>query len=172
MDRHAKKLTRSALLTALGCALLYVSSVVPSGRVAIVAVSGLLTAAALIHCGIFYSFAVFAITAALSAVIIPVKSCAVLYAVFLGYYPIAKSLFERLKSRTLEWAAKLVLFNAALTGLWLLGQRVLLQGDMPDLFEKYIALAYILMNVVFIIYDFGISKLIAFYIIRVSKHID
>jgi len=43
---------------------------------------------------------------------------------------------------------------------------------MPDLFEKYIALAYILMNVVFIIYDFGISKLIAFYIIRVSKHID
>ena len=136
MDRHAKKLTRSALLTALGCALLYVSSVVPSGRVAIVAVSGLLTAAALIHCGIFYSFAVFAITAALSAVIIPVKSCAVLYAVFLGYYPIAKSLFERLKSRTLEWAAKLVLFNAALTGLWLLGQRVL-QDELCRPFKRH-----------------------------------
>ncbi|MGI5935261.1 MAG: hypothetical protein ACOX7I_00405 [Oscillospiraceae bacterium] len=172
MDKSTRRLTRSALLTALGCALLYVSSVVPSGRIAIVAVSGLLTAVALIHCGIYHSVAVFAITAALSAVIIPLKSCAILYAVFLGYYPIAKSLFERLKSRALEWVAKLALFNAALTGLWILGQSVFLPGEIPDFFEKYLFLAYILMNAAFVIYDLGISKLIAFYIIRVSKHID
>ncbi|HHU23155.1 MAG TPA: hypothetical protein GXZ52_07070 [Clostridiales bacterium] len=172
MNRPTRRLTRSALLAALGCALLYISAVIPSGRIALVAVSGLLTAAALIHCGIFHSIAVFATTAVLSAAIIPLKSCAVLYAVFLGYYPIAKSLFERLKSRVLEWVCKLALFNGALTCLWILGRSVFLPGEVPGFFEKYIILAYILMNLVFIVYDLGISKLISFYIIRISKHID
>ena len=69
-------------------------SVVPSGRIAIRAASGFLRRYPL---RIYHSVAVFVITAALSAVIIPLKSCADIYAVFLGL-PYCQEPFERLKA--------------------------------------------------------------------------
>ena len=63
MGNGTKILARAALIAALGCVILYISAVIPTGRIALIAIAGMLTAAAVIHCGTGAAFAVFAVTA-------------------------------------------------------------------------------------------------------------
>ena len=169
MSTSVKTLARCALFTALGVALNYLASVLPVASLAVVAVAGLLTAATVIHAGLPRAFAVFAVTAALSLLLAGDKSAPLLYAAFLGYYPALKSFLERrLRPHLLCWAVKLLLFNAAFAALYLLASQILLSQLNTRL--PWLAIQG-LGNLVFVIYDIGLSRLIGFYIRRISTHI-
>lgn len=169
MNKSLNQLTRCALLTALGAALLYVSSMVPSGRLAVVAIAGLLTAAAVIHCGLWRGFAVYGATTLLALLIVPDKGNVLMYGAFLGCYPALKSLLERRCRPMVEWAAKLLVFNAVFALMWILARSVLL-ADFPE-FKLGWLLFQLAGNVVFVIYDRGLTGLITFYINSISKRI-
>lgn len=168
MDKRTRKVTLSAALAALTVLFLYLASVFPTGQLAIIAVASLFTVAAVIEAGIRTAIIVFAGCSLLGFVIVPDKPLLLLYVLFFGYYPIIKSLFEKLKSRILEWALKLVVFNAALSVIWLFFRSLLFEA-------KYLGfnmiLVYLAANVVFVIYDIGLSRLIGFYMDRISKHL-
>lgn len=169
MSKSVRILTRCALLTALGVVLNYLSSVLPAASIAIVAVAGLLTAAAVIHAGLLYAFAVFFVTAALSLLLTPDKSGALLYTVFLGYYPALKSLLERkVRPAVPCWIIKLLLFNGIFALIGALGAGILFPGSgtaAPWIVIQGVG------NIVFVVYDIGLSRLISFYIRRVSIHV-
>lgn len=173
MKNDTRLLARAALLAALATALMYVSAVIPSARVAVVAIAGLMSCAAVISCGAGWAWGVFAVTAALSLLILPLKSCAVIYAAFLGWYPIAKSFIERrIRSAAAQWTIKLLLFNAALTALLILAKWALLDGGFPENIHGWmIAGAYVVLNAVFFIYDVLITRLAPVYIDRVAGKI-
>ena len=168
MGLRAKLLARCALLAALGTVLVYLASVLPSGRLALVAVAGLVSAAVVIHCGGKSAAAVFAVSAVLSLLLSPDKGNALLYAAFLGYYPALKSLIEHLHNRVFCWAVKLVLFNAVFALLWFLAQSLLLGGMEVKL---PLWLLWPGANVVFVLYDVGLSRLIGVYIRRFAGKI-
>lgn len=168
MNDSIKKLTRSALITALGFALLYAASLLPTGRIALAAVAGLLTAVIMISCGVYYSAAVFAATAILGLLILPVKSPAILYVVFLGYYPIIKSFLERIKKPVFRWILKLLIFNIVFALVWLLAKELI--AVEAELQTAVWALAVAAGNAVFIAYDICVSRLIHYYILRFSKY--
>lgn len=168
MNDSIKKLARSALITALGFALLYAASFIPTGRMALAAVAGLLTAVILISCGTYYSAAVFAATAVLGLLILPIKSPAVIYTVFLGYYPILKSYLERIKRPLIKWILKLLIFNVVFAAVWLLAKD-LIAVDAQILTTVWVA-AQAAGNAVFIAYDILVSRLIHYYILRFAKY--
>ena len=163
MGVHTKRLARCAVLTALGTVLVYLASMLPSGRLALVAVAGLVGAAAVIHCGGKAAAGVFVVSALLSFLLSPDKGNALMYAAFLGYYPALKSLIERLRSLVAVWAVKLVLANGVFALLWFLARAVLLDGTEIQL---PLWLFWIGLNVVFVIYDIGLSRLIYVYVRR------
>ncbi len=170
MKEGTKILSRAALLTALGAALLYVAAILPTGQLAVVAVAGLLTAAALIHCGLGWSVGVFVATALLGFLIAPQKVCPLLYAAFLGYYPIAKSLLERIRNLAVCWVGKLVLFNVVFCLLWLLAREMIFTE--LDISGAWIwPVTELLATAVFVVYDIGISRGLSYYISRISKHV-
>ena len=168
MNTSIKKLTRSALAVALGFVVLYISSLIPTGRIALAAIAGLLSAAILMSCGAYYSFAVFIVTAGLGLLILPQKSPAILYAVFLGYYPIIKSYLERIRKTALEWIIKLIIFNIVFLAIWLLSKELITveAALLPGVWAAFQAAG----NIVFVMYDIILSKLIHFYIIRFAKY--
>ena len=103
----------------------------------------------------------------LTVFITPNKEAAMLFIVFLGYYPIAKSSIEHLKNHIAEWAVKLLLFNAACVAgyaviIRLFGMTELLQ-DMSMGFAWGIYVFWALANVTFVIYDFALTRLIYLY---------
>lgn len=166
--RALRLLTTSAMLIALGVVLLLLGSFL-----------GILDLTAAALCGIFtlfcyremppaYGFAVFAATAALSLLLLPQKTPAILYAVFAGYYPLLKFRLERLPA-PLAWILKLLLFNAAVTAFLLLSVYVL--GTPPEAWWITLVL-YLLGNPAFVLYDILLGRALALYEWRMRPRIE
>lgn len=167
MKTKTKKLTIAAMLAALQLVLLYIGTISPSSKLALTAVAGIINAAVLIECGVSSSVLSFVAVSALGAVILPQKSIALLYIAFFGYYPLVKSAAEHIRNRAVEWVSKLAVFNLACVICW----AALRFGFITDISLPNVALAllWLGLNVVFVIYDIGLTKLIALYIQRIHK---
>ena len=166
MNNKTRTITLSALFSALCVVSLYIASVLPTGQLGITALASLFVAAAVVETGLGSGVSVFIISSALSVLMVPVKTAPFLYVMFFGYYPVVKNLVERIGRVALQWLAKLIIFNASLT---------LAFFTLKELFIAFTsrsygnALLYIAGNAVFILFDFGYSKVILFYMERIHK---
>ena len=157
------------VLAALSLVLLLLAAVSPTGRMGIVAVAGLVNAAAVVSGGLHAGCVCWAVAGILGLILSPDKGNVLLYLAFFGLYPMVKSLIEQLRKAPLEWLFKLAFFNAVLTLCWFVLRDVLLTG-LPAVFERLWVL-YVGGNVVFLIYDYGFSKLAMIYAARIDKAI-
>ena len=165
MDRKTRVITLSALFSALSVIFLYIASVWPTGRFGLVALSSLFVAAAVCDAGILPSVYVFIVSSALGMLLLPDKSAPLLYILFFGYYPVLKSLIERLEKVVIQWVLKLIVFNIALI-IILFFLRTLILGNSLNYPTPVL---YAGGNIIFIVFDYGFSKVMRFYNERVSK---
>ncbi len=165
MKASTKRLTRLAILAAIGVVLLLLGSVLPAGRLALVAVSSLPVCIALMMYGIKWSLGLFALTCLLGALLFP-GAAVIMYTAFFGYYPIAKSLFERMHSAAAGWVCKFALYTFAFVIYWLLAKALFTftGGEL----SWYIL--YPLGAVVFFLYDLAYSSLIRYYIVKIARY--
>ncbi len=165
MNDSVKRLARLAILAAIGVALLLLASVLPAGRLALVAVSSLPVCITLMCYGVKWSVGLFAVTALLGALLYP-GAAAIMYTAFFGFYPIAKSLFERIHSVAGCWACKLALYTFAFAIYWALA-RALFTFTGKEL--SWFVL-YPLGAAVFFLYDRAYSSLIRYYLVKLSRY--
>ena len=165
MKDTTKRLARLAILIALGVVFLLLGSVLPAGRLALVAVSSLPVCVALMMYGLKWSLGVFALTAALGALLFP-GAGVIMYTAFFGYYPIAKSLFERIHNQIAGWVCKFALYSVAFLVYWLLARAIFTftGGEL----SWYVL--YPLGAVVFLLYDVAYSSVIRFYIVKIARY--
>ena len=168
MGKNTRKLTLSALFSALGVVTLYVASVWPTGQIGLTAVASLFVAAAVIESGIVSGISVFAVTSLIAFLIVPNRVPPILYVLFLGFYPILKSLLEKRGHIILQTIGKLVVFNASFAVAWFLLREILFDSEIFDFDAVFL---FIGGSVVFLLFDYGFTKLIWFYINRISKRI-
>lgn len=165
--KKAFKISFGGISVALGLVSMMLTGLFPFADYALPAISGLLTAAVLIELGTKHAVIVYTATAALAVLFVPVKESAVLYLMFFGYYGIIKALLEKLKSRALEWALKFAVFNAAVVLAYLGMIYIVGLSGLADEFAEYGKYALYAFwggaNVVFLIYDFAFSSIIAYY---------
>lgn len=163
----AAKIAYPALLGALSLIFVYLGSIAPSGKWGLIAVGGLFPAAAVISIGLKSGFLCWAGVSILAIIFIPDKFSALLYCALFGLYPMVKSLVERLRRSALGYVLKLVFFNLAFSLVYIIMREAVL-GSLPSALNVG-WLIYLIGNVVFLIYDFGFSKLISFYIARIGR---
>lgn len=154
------------VMAAGSMALLWLACVVPSGRTGLTAAAGLFPAAATLYAGRTAGYLCWAAASLLGLILLPDKGVALLFAAFLGIYPVVKGRLETLERRTVEWGVKLSWFELTLTLFWfvfeeLFGRPEWLAGGAP--------LLYGLGSVVFVIYDIGLSRLITLLRARLSR---
>ena len=147
-------------MIALSCVSLCFGSVLPTGQLGFAALAALFGAAAVLETGLKVG------SLALSLLISSNKAPAILYGLFFGYYPLMKSFAERRKSRVIEWVVKMAVMNAALTVIVLLFRGLVF--DIQSLTDSLV-LVYIAANVIFVIFDIGVTKVVGFYISNVKK---
>lgn len=165
---NTKKLTFSALLAAISVILLMISGIAPSGKLAVAAVAALLPAAAVISCGSGWGLGCYAVAAILSLILVPGKGTAVIFTVLFGPYSILKCLVERTDKLILKWIIKLIVCNGLLAILYFGFSSVFI--DVIQVVSIPLPLIIICVNVVFIVYDLGFTKLISFYCARLGKN--
>lgn len=164
----AVKVAYPAILGALAVILVYAASMVPTGQWGVVALAGLLPGLAVISVGMRAGFLCWAGASILSLLLAPDKFCALLFTALFGLYPMVKSAAEKPRKRFLEYTVKLLFFNAVFTGLYLTMMGALVASLPAPLGDSLWAL-YPAANIVFVLYDYGFSKLIAVYISRVQR---
>ena len=159
------KLTLGAMMCALSVVILYLGSTIEVLDLSMAAIASLLCIVTVIEVGGPYPWVVFSVTAVLSLLLLPQKTPALFYTAFLGYYPLIKEKLEALK-KGISYALKLIIFNVALAVsailfFYLFAPEILLK-------TPFIIAGVILLNAVFIIYDIALTRLITFYIYRIS----
>ena len=156
-----KSLTRSGLTAALSLALLFAACALPSAKISLIAVSGVLLSFLRISCGLRWAAGCFAAVTLLAAFVLPQKLMGILYALFFGYYPFVKPTLERAKSPVLRWMLKLLIFWAALSAACFLASAVM---TAEPLTSALIIPMFLGGTIVFVIYDFALTRLILYYL--------
>jgi len=155
------KIALTAIFTAFSVVLLYLAAVLPTGRMGLCAAASLFGVAAVIEAGAAAGAAVYAGALLLGFLLLPEKSALLLYGCFFGYYPVMKLFAERLRNRLLEWCVKLAVLNAALTLLLFVFSATVF--DFSFLGGRR-WLLYPFCSVLFVLFDLGVSGVIAFYL--------
>jgi len=161
--KSTKKITLCGLVAALTVVVM-LTSYFPYLTYAIPALAGLFMIVPLIECGVSWSFGTYIASAAIVFITGEMES-KILYVMFLGYYPILKSLIEKINKQAVEWLIKLVCFNVATIAFYYVST-ILFSVSFDDFGEwgKYGALIFLaLCNVVFVLYDIGISRVASYY---------
>lgn len=96
-----------------------------------------------------------------------------LYICLVGFYPILKALFEKLPSRILEYLLKIVCLNVAVFLIYLASTFVfgISFDDMGQIGEYGAIVLIAAANIAFLAYDFCLTTMAQFYIIRIHKSV-
>ena len=166
-----KKVALGGIITALSVMCMYLSAVVPTGKLTLWAISSMFTLAMVIEFGPGAALVTYAATTVLSFFIVPNPIVIIPYAIFFGYYGIIKYYIEKLHHLVWEWVIKILFFNVFLGLLYL---AVLYLPEFRRLVEnaniRYAMwVTIVLAEIAFIVYDYGYSLMVGYYRNRLRK---
>lgn len=163
----AVRVVYPAIFGALALVLLYLGTMVPTGTWGIAAVAGIMPVFAVLSSGLASGFLCWAGVTLLAFLLLPDKFLALLFGALFGLYPVLKGVIERLRKLPMEYPLKLAFFNASLTVIFLTMKASVL-ASLPTALSV-VWILYLVGNVVFLVYDFGLSRLISFFMARLGR---
>lgn len=166
MKENSKALAYGAVSAALGTVILYLGSVLPSARLALLCISSLGVVLMALRFDVRRALAVYAVTAALALLVLPGKAMALAYALLPGWYPLIKLRLERLKTPAARYAAKFLAANVVLLpAVLLLGRSYFAAMPLP-LWQILVA-----GEAVFLVYDYALTQIILLYMRKIAGRI-
>lgn len=166
--RQSIKVAFSSMAVALGAVCMFFTGVIPVGTYAIPAISGAILVPVVMEIGAGWAWAAYCALSVLSLLTAADREAAFCFVLFFGCYPILKANIEKLRLRPLQLALKLAAFNAAAVLEFYLSVKLL---SIPAESFQFLGVSgpWLLLasgNIVFLLYDYTLSLLIAAYIRR------
>lgn len=161
MKSKTKKLTVASMTCALSVVLMLLGSIFEVMDLSCAAICSALIAFSILELGGAYPVLVYCATTLLGILLLPNKLPALYYALFFGWYPIAKLPLERLRG-AVSLILKLMLCAISLTA-------ILLASTLFAPAEELICMSipvYVLCLAVFLIYDVALSRITVAYLVR------
>lgn len=156
--RSTTRIAFNALMAGVCLLLLFLGGLLPTLRLALAALAGLPVAFSVVRFGRAAGAVVFAATALMALFLLPNKGTAIAFALAFGHYPILKSLLETKTRGLLEWALKLLLCNLVFAAVLLFFRAFFLAE--VTLTPPLMAGGFLAGNIVFVLYDLGLSRLL------------
>ena len=157
----------SAVLSALSVAAIYIASFTPLD-LTVIALTSLGVFFAVIELGGKYPLLIYAVTGILVMLLLPDKSTALVYVMVVGWYPMAKVVFERYHF-AVAWILKMSAFNTAMLLAIVVTTYILGITDDDTLALKIATL--LLANLTFVMCDILATKLIQIYIVKIRPRL-
>ena len=166
--RKTLPLTLSAMLVALGTVLFWLAGMIEMLDLTVAAIVALFVFFAHRELPRGYAYMIYAATALLSLLLMPAKFSPMVYAVFVGWYPIAKYHLDHLP-RLLSWVLKLLIFNVILVAL--LVASVVFFG-LPNEGTVIYLITLAAGNLSFVLYDLLLNRLLILYAARLRARVN
>ena len=155
------------MAAALCVALMLLGAVIPVLMFVAPAVASLVIATVCIECGKSMAFTAYGAVSLLSVLFVPDKEVALTFVFLLGYYPLVKPYFDRIRPAVLRWAAKLALCNGAILAMYGLILLLVPAGSIAQEWKTtalVVSLSTLAMgNTAFLLYDRAIHNLLQVY---------
>ena len=161
------------MLVALGVIFLGIGAIVDVLDISMAVIASLCVIIAIIEYGKGTPWMVYAAISVLSFLLLPSKLPSIFFALFFGFYPILKEKLER-KNPIIRWVLKEIIFNICLVAIMLIYFLLFFQGlnlNVPLSLPWVIAIAVILCEGIFILYDIALTKMIVFYVIKLRNRL-
>ena len=163
--KQVKYITVSAMLCALSIIILMLGSFIEVLDVSVAVIASFFCIYAVIEMGGAYPWMIWAATSILSLLLLPLKTPALFYACFAGYYPILKEKLEKYPNR-IAIPIKLVVFHVALAVMYGVMKLFLPAALEGTEFNWVLIGLYAASVVVFVVYDYALTKIISLYLFR------
>ncbi len=154
--KQTRCLALCGVFAGLILALMWMGSLIPSMEYALPAAASMLILLLVLQLNSYWALGVYAATAALSLLLLPNKSAALLYFMFFGFYPAVKSMLERRLPAWLAWICKFIIFNVTIIAAYYFATKVFAidLDDFGEIFGRYAkAILLVAGNLAFWIYD-------------------
>lgn len=128
--------------------------------------AGVLLIIIMLEVGYGWAFGTYTAISLLALFLLSDKEAAVMFILFFGYYPMLRALFEKkIKFKTLRYVLELIIYNICIAASVLICIYVFAinYDDFGELGKIGFIAVIIMMNVIFILYDFLLSKLVLAY---------
>ena len=152
-------MAKGGIITALGVILIYLSSIVPTSKLYLLSIASALIPFSIITLNIKSALLIYAATSILSLLLRGITGTVIIYIVFLGLYGFVKYYVERLRKTFIEIILKLFYFNLSILLIFTIYKFVLFSTPTIKL-PLYAVL--IIMQLIFIIYDYALTAFIAY----------
>ncbi|MEG0912740.1 MAG: hypothetical protein RSD35_09595 [Oscillospiraceae bacterium] len=175
MHRNTYKIALGGLVSAAAVAIMFFGSILPFATFISPAVASFSVLYFCIEYNRRTALLVYAVIGLLSMLLAPDKEQALLFVFLLGYYPIAKSLIEKLHSKVLAWVLKIVLCDTTMLALYYIITQVFVIEAVRDELADYTAVLLIVMiilgNFTFAIFDLAMTRLSVYYEVKIRPRI-
>lgn len=171
--KSSYKVALGGVVGALSIAMMFLTGIIPVGTYAFPCFAGILLTAVVIEINYVAAVSVFISVSILSFLISGDKEACLYYAFFFGFYPIIKSLIERIKSYAVQWIIKISIFNMCMVAIFCLGLFVFsIPKESFNIFGIYLPWVFLIVgNIFFVFYDFCVSKLVTVYLFKWRKNL-
>lgn len=167
--KNNKKIALSGMMCALSVLIMLIGSLFQTLDLTAAAAAGLTVVFAMVELSNKYAFSVYLVSSLLAFLLLPNRSPALIFAAFAGLYPILKGYLQRIKSKWLAYAAKIIVFNIFFTAIILIGKNLI---GLKDDFYNFGYVIYLLGNITFVLYDFALDRLIMLYVLKIKRIFD
>ena len=155
------------MAAALCVALMLLGAVIPIAMFIAPAVAGFLIATVCVECGRTMALTAYAAVSLLALLFVPDKEVALIFVFLLGYYPLAKSKFDRIRPALLRVLCKLLLCNGAVLAMYGLLFLLVPAGSVAQELRTTAlagaALTLAMGNVAFLLYDRALHNMLLLY---------
>ena len=166
-NRKSWTMAYCGMAAALCVALMLLGAVIPIAMFIAPAVAGFLIATVCVECGMQMALTAYAAVSLLALLFVPDKEVALIFTVLLGYYPLAKPKFERIRPALLRCVCKLLLCNGAVLAMYGLIYLLVPMGSISqELRTTAMAATLVTLamgNVAFLLYDRALHNMLMMY---------
>lgn len=172
--RESAKAALGGIIAALSISIMLLTYISPFLVYTAPVFAGILLIVIVTEIGYKWAFGTYTAISLLAIFLIADKEAAVFFIMLFGYYPILRTfILQRLKNRAVFFILKLLIFNFALAASISLCNFVF-HIDYSEFTEKgrvYVAVFWVLMNIVLFLYDYLIGKSMTLYRKKIQKRI-
>lgn len=159
----SSKIAKGGLFTALSLILIYLSSIMPTNKLALISAASFIIPISILNIGVKMTSVVYLAVSILALILIPSKGIAIFYILFFGLYGFVKLYIEKIRKLSIELFLKLSFFNIVLVFCSFLYTQFFAAMINIEPYTKYLIPVIILAQVAFIAYDYLVSLLIQYY---------
>lgn len=169
------KVSLGGIISALSVVLMFMTGLLPMFVYIIPALCGAMLLVIAIEISSAWSYVTFAAVSVLSLLLVPDKEAALLYVFLMGFYPTLKLVLDKIKPIALSFVIKLLIYNLLIVLYYNITIRIIssstLSEDMGEFGRYGVYIFWTITNVVFIIYDVAIGRLMTLYLDWIRKKI-